>query len=236
LDRIIERSNTSEEEQYFAYRLGNVAGSKTEQAKNVEARLFFLQKAGLANPATAGVWNVRSDFMSVLKAMQQVADRQRSLAAHRALVSDERLPLVMTEPRDIKHLEGRVLGHGEDEGGKTFGKQYMLLEGTDAKIHLIYHTPEMQEARSRRQLTPNSFIKLQKHFENGRPRLHAENLGHSEDLLKNRSYFRRTASLGLRAGVGLSDESLGGWLGRYREELKSARQAISQQQRKPTER
>jgi type IV secretory pathway VirD2 relaxase len=229
LDRIIERANTTEDQQYFVYRL-DVAGPKKEQARNVEARLFFLQKAGLANPAAPGVWNVRSDFVSVLKAMQQVADRQRSLAAHRALVSDERLPLVVTEPREIKQLEGRVLGHGEDENGQNFGKQYMLLEGTDAKIHLIYHTPEMQESRSRGQLAPNSFVRLRKRFENGRPLLEAENLGDSEALLKNKSYFRRKVWRDLSAGVSVNDESFGGWLGRYRDALKVARQAFQQRQ------
>src|SRR5207237_9965285 len=98
---------------------------------------------GLATEARPGSWDIRSDFLTVLKAMQQVADRQKTLSAHRALLSDERLTLVVTEPRNIKHLEGRVLGHGEDETGKNFGRHYMLLEGTDAMIHLIYYTPEL---------------------------------------------------------------------------------------------
>src|SRR5436305_2607269 len=96
---------------------------------------------GWATPCETGTWSIRSDFLAVLKAMQQVADRQKTLSAHRALLSDERLPLVVADPRSIKTLDGRVLGHGEDENGRNFGRHYMLLEGTDAKIHLIYHTP-----------------------------------------------------------------------------------------------
>lgn len=34
---------------------------------------------------------------------------------------------------------------------------FMLLEGTDAKIHLIYYTPDLEEARSRGQLGANAF-------------------------------------------------------------------------------
>lgn len=227
LDRIIDRANTSGGEGSFGYR-PELAEPKREQARHLEGRLLVLQKMGLANPLAHGTWNVRSDFVAVLNAMQQVTDRQRTLAAHRALVSDERLPLVVTEPREIRQLEGRVLGHGEDESGRNFGKHYMLLEGVDAKIHLIFHTPEMQEARSRGHLSPNSFIKLQKRFENGRPLLDLESLGDSGELLKNKGYFRRKARLGLRSRDAITDESLSGWLGGYRDALMAARRALSQ--------
>jgi hypothetical protein len=63
-----------------------------------------LQKMGLATQPEPASWDVRSDFLTVLEAMQQVADRQKTLSAHRALVSDERLPLVVTEPRNIEQL------------------------------------------------------------------------------------------------------------------------------------
>jgi hypothetical protein len=65
----------------------------------------------------------------------------------------------------IRQLAGRVLGHGEDEAGKDFGRHYLLLEGIDAKIHLIYHTPELEAPRSRGQLGANSFIELPKRLE-----------------------------------------------------------------------
>jgi len=230
LDRIIDRANTSEGEGYFGYRQ-ELAEPKGEQARHLEGRLLVLQKMGLANPLAHGTWNVRSDFVAVLNAMQQVTDRQRTLAAHRALVSDERLPLVVTEPREIRQLEGRVLGHGEDESGRNFGKHYMLLEGVDAKIHLIFHTPVMQEARSRGHLSPNSFIKIQKRFENGRPLLDLESLGDSGELLKNKKYLRQKARLGLRDGKGRIEESWGGWLGRYRDALIEARHPFPQKER-----
>ncbi len=39
-----------------------------------------------------------------------------------------------------------MLVHGQDE---QTGRNYLMLEGTDAKVHFIHYTPEMEEARSR---------------------------------------------------------------------------------------
>lgn len=217
LDRIIERASASHPgpEANLEFRFQAAAlPSKREQAVAVAARLITLQKMGLATQDQPGSWSVRSDFLTVLKAMQQVADRQKTLSAHRALVSDERLPLVVTEPKRIKHLEGRVLGHGEDESGNNFGKHYMLLEGTDAKVHLIHYTPEMEEARSRGQLGTNSFIQLRKRFEHGRPILRFANLGDAEELIERGHFRRQTASRSIAPELA-KEKPWGGWLGRY---------------------
>ena len=93
---------------------------------------------GLAEPAGRRVWLVRRDFETVLKAMQRSSDRQKMLASHGALLSDERLPLVVLDVRKPKTLEGRLLAHGEEEVGKGAGRHYLLLEGTDAKVHFVY--------------------------------------------------------------------------------------------------
>jgi hypothetical protein len=60
--------------------------------------------------------------------MQKTADRQKALAAHRALISDPRLPFQVTDFRRVDHVTGRVLGHGEED---STGRTYMLLEGDD---------------------------------------------------------------------------------------------------------
>jgi type IV secretory pathway VirD2 relaxase len=217
LDRIIGRASSVEDQSaskgHFAIQ-PELAAGKQDQVRHLEARLIFLETMELATQTKPGAWSVRSDFLTVLKAMQQIGDRQRMLAAHQALVSDERLPLVVTEQRSIKRLEGRVLGHGEDEGGKNFGRHYMLLEGTDAKIHLIYYTPTLEEARSCGQLGTNSFVRLQKKFENGRPVLAVENLGNSEKLLENTKHFLQKAQRYARM-EDATHEPWGGWLGRY---------------------
>jgi type IV secretory pathway VirD2 relaxase len=181
----------------------------TERDQHIDARLLVLQTMGLAERSTPDQWVVRRDFETVLRAMQRTTDRQKTLAAHGALLSDQRLPLVVLDVRKLKSVEGRVLGHGEEDGGR----HYMLLEGTDAKVHLIYYTPEMEQARSSGKLRSNSFVRLQKQFENGRPVLEFRDEGDSEKLLNNRRHFAERA--GARTLRDQGDANWGGWLGRY---------------------
>ena len=44
----------------------------------------------------------------------------------------------------------------------TFQAELLMLEGTDARIHFVHYTPEMEAARSQGQLRTNSFVKLQR--------------------------------------------------------------------------
>jgi hypothetical protein len=97
---------------------------------------------GLAKSVASQQWVVQGDFETVLRTLQRTVDRQKMLAAHGALLSDPRLPFEITNIRNLK--EGRVLLHAE---GEVSGRRYLLLEGTDAKVHLIYHTQEIEEAR-----------------------------------------------------------------------------------------
>ena len=57
------------------------------------------------------------------------------LAAHGALLSDERLPLVVTDLREMAHIEGRVLGHGQEE---FTDRMYLMIEGVDGRVHFIH--------------------------------------------------------------------------------------------------
>jgi hypothetical protein len=54
------------------------------------------------------------------------------------------LPSRLTDLNGIEQVEGRVLGHGEEE---TTGRLYMILEGTDHIIHFIYRSEELETAR-----------------------------------------------------------------------------------------
>jgi hypothetical protein len=224
LDRGINRANTLEmtetesTEHFVIRRSGESAGRAREQ--HIEARLLVLQQMGLAEPVGSRVWRVRRDFETVLNAMQRSSDRQKMLASHGALLSDERLPLVVLDMRKLKTLEGRVLGHGEGELGKGAGLHYLLLEGTDASVHLVYYTPEMEEARSRGQLRANSFVRLQKQFENGRPVLEIEDSGDAEQVLRNRRHLGERARTFLAHGIVPPEDGWGGWLGRYQAAVK----------------
>ena len=157
LDRIIAKSGDGGSGEFFMCN-PLVLHLKDEQKRHVQARLAFLQKAGLAEPSQSGGWTVKSEFQTVLKSMQQVADRQRTLAAHRMLASNPNLPVVLTDLNTVRVLQGRILGYGEDE--QNFGKPYMLIEEPGARIHLLYQDAAIQAARSRGQLRPGSFVHL----------------------------------------------------------------------------
>jgi type IV secretory pathway VirD2 relaxase len=95
LDRIIARRGTDSLDErasatHFALQQHIEVPNAREQ--NVSARLAVLQTMGLAEQHGPGEWRVRRDFETVLRAMQRMTDRQMMLAAHGALLSDERLP------------------------------------------------------------------------------------------------------------------------------------------------
>lgn len=220
LDRAISRAGLADSEadnatagHFVVRRIDPTSVRAREQ--HVDARLIVLQEMGLAEPSGLREWLVRRDFETVLKAMQRANDRQKMLASHGTLLSDERLPLVVTDMRKVKVLEGRVLGHGEEEVGRAAGRHYLLLEGTDAKVHLIYYTPEMEKARNRGKLRSNSFVRLQKQFENGRPVLEVEDYGNAERFLQDRRHFVGGAETMAARGQTRSVGGWGGWVGRY---------------------
>jgi hypothetical protein len=147
------------------------------------------------------------------------------LVAHGALLSDERLQVVVLDQRKFESLEGRVLVNGEDEFGGNAGRHYVLIEGTEAKVHLVYYSPSLEKARSRGQLRPNSFVRLRKQFENGRPVLEVDDLGDAEEILRNRRYLEATVRPLVKRGIVPAEDGWGGWLGRYQASL--AKAAIS---------
>jgi hypothetical protein len=140
------------------------------------------------------------------------------LAAHGTLVSDKRLPLQVTTLRQLQVVAGRVLLHTEDE---QTGKRYMLVEGTDGKVHLIYHTDTIEEARKQGQLAVDNFIRIEKRFANRKPVLHVDDMGDATVLLQNTSYFVKEAELLLRKGIQDVQPVWGGWLGHYQAKLQA---------------
>src|SRR5580704_16714704 len=221
LDRILQFSNDGSSS-HFVVTVKPEGGSLSESArelqKHLAARLMHLQKMGLAQFIGPHQWSVQADFEKVLRTLQQSVDRQKMLAAHGALLSDKRLPLQVTNIRQLKRVEGRVLLHTEDE---QTGKRYMLVEGTDAKVHLIYHTSAIEQARNDGKLAVGSFIRIEKRFENKRPALHLDDLGDANALLQNSTHFQKEADLLLRRGVHEVQPSWGGWLGQYQTKLQT---------------
>jgi len=115
-DRMINRANDSRQtmgtlqDLYFTVHLNPNPFPKSV-VHHITARLLTLKVA------EEKTWRVRRDFESILRAMQRANDRQKMLAAHGALLSDERLQLIVEDVLKLEMLEGRVVLHGEEEGG-----------------------------------------------------------------------------------------------------------------------
>jgi hypothetical protein len=111
------------------------------------------------------------------------------------------------------------VGHGQDD---ITGRAYVLIEGTDAKVHFVYQDNSIESARHRGLMRINSFVKLRKSHQTGRTRLVVDDLGDAEKLLHSKRHMRNLAQ-GLIKRGGLSDKMpvWGGWLGRYQATLQS---------------
>jgi hypothetical protein len=129
-------------------------------------------------------------------------------------MSDERLPIEVLNLMPAASVEGRVLVHGQDE---QTGRCYLMLEGTDAKVHYVQYTMAMEEARSRGELGTGKFVRLQKR--SGSAILDVKDLGDAETLLNNSHHFGGAARQFLRRGIMPTEDGWGGWLGRYQAAL-----------------
>jgi hypothetical protein len=224
---------------FFRFQTSGKTGSRESlrlREQHTVERLVELQNMGLAERDGQNAWRVRRDFESVLRAMQRIGDRQKTLACHGIPMSDERLSVSTLQYRNLTSVQGRVLVHGEEEVGRDLGRGYLMLEGTDARIHHIYYTPEIEDARRRGALKTNSFIRLRKRFANGEPKLEITDLGDSESVLCNKAHMRQTARDLVKRGIVPDDDGWGGWLGRYQAALKkvAVEELDRSQQRKIT--
>jgi type IV secretory pathway VirD2 relaxase len=192
--------------------LGEMARSRI---RHDVARLAVLCQMGLAEQTGPNMWRLRRDIERVLRAMQRTADRQRTLAAHGVLMSDERLPIEALDLRQAFSVEGRVLVHGQDE---QTGHNYLMLEGTDAKVHFIQYMSEMEEACSRGELRVNSFVRLRKLSTAGT--LEIRDQGDADGILNNARHLNEAVSDLLKGGIIPSEDGWGGWLGRYQSALR----------------
>jgi len=221
LDRVLQRANDGSSSHFVVTANPNdEALSESSQLlqKHVAVRLMHLQTMGLAQFVAPHEWRVQADFEKVLRTLQQSGDRQKTLAAHGALVSDKRLPLQVTTLHQLQRVAGRILLHTEDE---QTGKRYMLVEGTDGKVHLIYHTEAIEEARRQGKLRVDNFIRIEKRFVKKKPVLEVDDMGDAIALLQNSSYFLKEAELLLRKGIHDVQPVWGGWLGQYQAKLQT---------------
>ena len=193
------------------------------------SRLAVLHRMGLAESTSGASWLVRRDCEQVLRAMQRSTDRQKTLAVHGVLLSDDRLPMTTLDIRDLTSIDGRILVHGEEEAS---GRSYLMLEATDGQVYHIYRTPEMEELRSQRGLQTNSFIRLRRFGSV----VEIKDMGDSEAILTNKAHLRESAREMIRRGVYPQDAGWSGWLGRYQKALVDTAFALEQEKAKERER
>ena len=219
LDRVIERRGKQDDSRCIRVTVNRQLLDSTSPAgtheRHLQARLIALQKMGVAEPLAEDEWQMHGAFPTVLRAMQLASDRQKMLASKGALLSDERLRLNVLDFRKTSEVQGRVLVHGEEEQINSNGRHYMLLEGTDARVHMIFYTPEMEEARSRGKLRANNFVRMKKRFASSQPTLKIDDFGDADAVLKNRSLMSEAVQAYIARGITPGEEGWGGWLGRY---------------------
>jgi hypothetical protein len=139
-------------------------------------------------------------------------------------MSDDRLPLVVLDFRELTTVEGRILVHGEEESS---GRRYLMLEGTDARVHHIYYTPEMEPARNGGGLKTDAFVR--KAIFGGRPALQIDELGDAGSILRSKLRLRETAQKLIRRGIMPKDDGWNGWLGRYQKALEEIGTTVERQ-------
>ena len=189
------------------------------QRHHLTARLAVLEDMGLAERIGPDIWSVRTDFEAVLRAMQRATDRHKVLAAHGAIVSDERLPIEVLDFRKTTLVEGRVLVHGEDEQS---GRSYLMVEGTDARVHFIPYSTEVEQARARGELNTNSFVRFRRIGADEESALQIENVGDAESILHHKGHLEAAAKALIKRGLLPTEDGWGGWLGRYQTALRRA--------------
>ena len=185
---------------------------------------------GLAEVTDDDSWRVRRDFESILRAMQRANDRQKMLAAHGALLSDERLQLVVEDLRKLKSLEGRVVLHGEEEGGTEAGR-ILLAARRDRRqtAPRLLHAGNPLRAKPR-QVADNSFIRLRRMFtEDGTPRWKSTTWVMPKSCCRIDVTSCMTARRLSQRGIIPIEDGWNGWLGRYQSALVHAVEEITRE-------
>jgi hypothetical protein len=124
----------------------------------------------------------------------------------------------------VDSLEGRALGHGEEE---STGPPYMILEGTDHKIHFIYRSADLDAARRQGKLSGNSFVRLKRLIIDQQFQIKVQYFGDAEQLLSNKHHFNTVAQHLLDRDVMPREIGMAGWLGRYDNQLTAAARELA---------
>jgi hypothetical protein len=228
LDRILNKQAANRER--FVVRVDpdkpDLRGTAKLREQYLANRLRVLEGIGLARTVAPQMWEMRPDFLTVLRTMQQAGDRQKTLAAHGAQISDDRLTMQVVDIRRFGEVEGRVVAHGENESGK----RYTLVEGTDGQVHYFPQTSELEQLRRTGGLSSNTFVWIKKVLGSDQQAVfEVQDLGDAEELLNNKQHFRTVARRLGQGGIPF-DVGWKGWLGRYQKKTDLAAEELRMRQ------
>ena len=220
IDRSLQRQGKGSEGSYlldFSGKIPLAATAREARLRQIQ-RLQQLAVMGLARKTGPLSWSVNKSFETALRQMQAGLDRQKTLQSHWEMVSDPRLPLVATDHRRVARLAGRIIGTGLDE---SKGCAFLLLEGTDAKVHYLYQDNAIEQQRAAGLMRIGCFVEIRQQAVtptgvNGRKQVVITDFGPAESVLTNAAHLRSEA---IRQSVGQEGlpqpGNFAGWLGRY---------------------
>jgi type IV secretory pathway VirD2 relaxase len=122
------------------------------------ARLKFLSRMGLARKIDSASWRLEANLERTLRERQLAIDIIKSRARHRDQILDQRAPLAVTKLAPGRELTGRVVGTGLENEARD--RRYLMLEGTDGKLHYLHQTPAIIRARGERKIGVGEIVTL----------------------------------------------------------------------------
>src|SRR3989442_8702569 len=96
-----------------------------------------------------------------LRQAQLAGDIIKSRARHLGQLSDPRMPLVVTTIEAGTRITGRVVGTGLSD--ELRDRRYLLIEGTDGRLHYIAQPPAVERARGAGRLHIGDVVTLTGH-------------------------------------------------------------------------
>lgn len=188
----------------------------------------MLESMGLARRGEAGRWSLDPMAETILRERQKANDRLKVMHAHRAMVSDARLPLAAA-PEGSVRMAGRLIGTGTDDATQ---RDYLLLESIHGRVIYLYQSPSFEVERGNG-LKPGDFIVVTQKVgadKNGRPRTSqfVRGFGDADKALADPRLIRSEVRHHIdRTGSMPGGSVWGGWLGRFHVELAKEAQALA---------
>lgn len=157
IDRVLLRRADSRNIVTFNGARPRNEAARERQAQDL-ARLGFLESIGLARRVDQFSWQVSPDLEQTLRQHQLSIDIIKTRARHLDQIQDRQAPLHLAELKAGEQVTGRVIGTGLEN--EATDRRYLLIEGSDGKLHYIRQTPAIEKARSEQRLKVGTVVTL----------------------------------------------------------------------------